>query len=85
MLDEIRGQLQQIIDTAPAGELQTVRTTLDELRGQLNQVAGTSTNHDVQQATRLFGIAYEKAGEAARAAMEAADHVSTFSTVLRGA
>ncbi|MGJ7907901.1 hypothetical protein ACOQFL_15635 [Actinopolyspora sp. H202] len=39
MLDEIRGRLQRIIDTAPAGELQAVQTTLDELRGQLHQVA----------------------------------------------
>ncbi|SFT93035.1 hypothetical protein SAMN04487904_113158 [Actinopolyspora lacussalsi subsp. righensis] len=82
MLDEIRGQLQQIIDTAPAGELQAIQTTLDELCGQLNQVAGTSTNHDVRQASRLFGIAHEKAGEAVQAVAQAAEHVSTFSVVL---
>ncbi|WP_019855641.1 hypothetical protein [Actinopolyspora mortivallis] len=82
MLEEIRGRLQQIIDTAPVGELQAVRTTLEELRGQLNQVAGTSTNEDVQQALHLFGLAAEKAGEAAQAAMQAAEHVRSFSAVL---
>ncbi|SDK29743.1 hypothetical protein SAMN04487820_106202 [Actinopolyspora mzabensis] len=82
MLDEIRDQLQQIIDTTPAGELQAMQTTLDELRKQLNQVAGTSTNHDVRQALHLFGIAHEKAGEAVQAAMEAAEHVRSFSAVL---
>ncbi|SFT69719.1 hypothetical protein SAMN04487904_1061 [Actinopolyspora lacussalsi subsp. righensis] len=82
MLGEIRGQLQQIIDTAPAGELQAIQTTLDELHGQLNQVAGTSTNHDVRQALQLLGTAHEKAGEAVQAAMEAAEHVRSFSAVL---
>ncbi|WP_019854723.1 hypothetical protein [Actinopolyspora mortivallis] len=82
MLEEIRGRLQQIIDTAPAGELQAVRTTLEELRGQLHQVAGTSTNHDVQQAMQLLGIAHEKAGEAVQAVAQAAEHVRAFSAVL---
>ncbi|ASU78018.1 hypothetical protein CDG81_06505 [Actinopolyspora erythraea] len=82
MLEEIRGQLQQIIDTAPAGELPAVRTALDELRGQLHQVAGTNANDDVRQASRLFGIAHEKAGEAVQTAMQAAEHVRSFSAVL---
>ncbi|WP_223207908.1 hypothetical protein [Actinopolyspora erythraea] len=55
---------------------------LDELRGQLHQVAGTSANDDVRQASRLFGIAHDKTGEAAQAAMQAAEHVRSFSAVL---
>ncbi|PRW63293.1 hypothetical protein [Actinopolyspora mortivallis] len=82
MLEDIRARLQQIIDTAPAGELQAVRTTLDELRGQLHQVAGTSANDDVQQALRLFGIAPDTVGEAVQAVMLATEHVRSFSTVL---
>ncbi|NYH77064.1 hypothetical protein FHR84_000378 [Actinopolyspora biskrensis] len=82
MLENIRGQLQQIIDTAPADELQAAQNTLDELLGQLHQVAGTSTNHDVRQALQLLGIAVEKAGEAAQATIQAAEHVRSFSAVL---
>ncbi|ASU79955.1 hypothetical protein CDG81_18690 [Actinopolyspora erythraea] len=82
MLDEIRGQLQQITDTAPVSELQTIRTTLDELRALLHQMAGTSTNDDVHQASRLFGIAHDKTGEAVQALMYALEHVRSFSAVL---
>ncbi|WP_154670728.1 hypothetical protein [Actinopolyspora erythraea] len=45
-------------------------------------MAGASADHDVRQASRLFGVAYEKVGEVAQAAMEAAEHVRSFSAVL---
>ncbi|GAB3543053.1 hypothetical protein J2S53_000382 [Actinopolyspora lacussalsi] len=77
MLEEIRGQLHQIIDTAPTGELAAVRTRLEELRGLLHQVAGTSTNDD-----QLFATAHEKTDEAVQAVMRATEHVSAFSAVL---
>ncbi|SFE38834.1 hypothetical protein SAMN04487819_112119 [Actinopolyspora alba] len=82
MLEEIRSQLQQVIETAPTGELAAVRTRLEELGGLLYQVAGTSTNDDVRQALQLFGIAHEKVSEAVQAVAQATDHVSTFSAVL---
>ncbi|MGJ7908515.1 hypothetical protein ACOQFL_18780 [Actinopolyspora sp. H202] len=82
MLEEIRGQLQQITDTAPTGELAALRSRLADLRGLLYQVAGTSTNDDVQRSLQLFGIAHEKVGEAIQAVAQASENVRTFSAVL---
>ncbi|WP_017973158.1 hypothetical protein [Actinopolyspora halophila] len=81
MLDDIRERLQQAIDTVPAGELRDSWTTLDELHRQLHRTAGTSTNEEVHQALQLFGIAAEKAGEAAQAATQAAEHTRLRTTV----
>ncbi|PRW61691.1 hypothetical protein [Actinopolyspora mortivallis] len=82
MLEDIRARLQQILDTAPAGELQAVPTTLDELRGQLHQLAAPSTNEDIRQALRLSSFASDTVGEAVQTLMLATEHVRSFSTVL---